>query len=174
MTEFRGLAGNPPAAPRRILRGHSLNERDDIGADRRASDRSRPPRPISRKAATMPGDDRRRLDDRQRIRPTPPKSGDDNPEGSVNRTEAWTRRRATQDRKLLAKHEIFQDQIGPRTERRERGPEYRREYRQHAFTLAQFGRRVTVDSDRPFGYDCWLRMSAMSAANRDFHHLRQT
>src|SRR5271166_4987434 len=168
MTEFRELAGNPPAAPRWILRGHSLNERDDIGADRRASDRSRSPRPISRKAATMPGDDRRRLDDRQRIRPTPPKSGDDNPEGSVDRTEAWTSRRATQDRKLLAKHEVFQDEIRPGTERRERGPGNRYQYRQHAVTFAQFCRRFTVDSDRPFGYDCWLRMSAMSAAKRDF------
>jgi hypothetical protein len=58
---------------------------------------------------------------------------------------------ATQDRKLLAKHEVFQDEIRPGTERGERSPGNRHQYRQHAATRAQFGRGVTVESDRPFG-----------------------
>lgn len=99
----------------------------------------------------MPRDDCRRLDDPQRVRPSPPKSGDDNPESSVDRTEAWTRCRATQDRKLLAKHEVFQDEIRPGTERRERGPGDRYQYSQHAVAFAQFGCRVTVESYRSFG-----------------------
>ena len=42
-TEFRELAGDPPAAASRIVHGHALNERNEFGADRRAPDRSRPP-----------------------------------------------------------------------------------------------------------------------------------
>ena len=151
VTEFPELAGDPPATPGRILGGHSPNERDDFGTDRRASYRSRPPRPISREAAPMPRDDCRRLDVRQGIRPTPPQPRHDNPEGSVDRTEAWTRRRSTQDRKLLAKHEVFQDQMGSGTERGKRGTDNRHQNREHVVTLAQFGRRVTVESVRAFG-----------------------
>jgi len=112
MTNFRKFVGDSPATPHRILRGHSRNERGAFGADRRATDRSRPRRPISRKAGTMPGDDRRRLDHRKGIRPTSPQSGDDNPEGPVDWTQAGARCLATENRELLAKYKVFQDQIG--------------------------------------------------------------
>jgi hypothetical protein len=99
----------------------------------------------------MPGNDRRRLDDRQRIGPASPQSRNDNPEGSVNRTKAGTRGCATQDREPLAEHDVFQDRIGPGTERSERGPGNRHQYRQPAVTLAPFGHGVAVESDPSFG-----------------------
>jgi plasmid stabilization system protein ParE len=43
------------------------------------------------------------------------------------------------------------DQIGPGTERGTRGSGNRHQHRQHTVTLAQLGRRVTVESVGPFG-----------------------
>jgi hypothetical protein len=51
----------------------------------------------------------------------------------------------------LPRRANFHDEIRPGTERGERSPGNRHQYRQHAATLAQFGRGVTVESDRPFG-----------------------
>jgi len=58
----------------------------------RASDRSRFICPISSEASTMPRDKGRRLDERERVRPSPPEAGDNHPESSVDRAKAWVRR----------------------------------------------------------------------------------
>jgi hypothetical protein len=92
--------------------------------------RGEPRRQEPGESATVPGDHGRRLHDRERVGPSRPHSGDDDPERPVGGAKRWPRPGAVENGELLPEHEDLYDEAraGPNgvDERAEQGRDDRK------------------------------------------------
>ena len=104
----------PWRSPCSVLRDHAENESTQLfgcwsSADANAFPRN--PTPIQPEAGAMSADDRRRLDDKERLLPARPESAQDEPEQPVRHGETGLRMPLRKNSKLLPQSEILQQQI---------------------------------------------------------------
>src|SRR5580658_7502518 len=90
----------------------------------------REPGPIRFKSGTMPANDCLWLDENQRLLPSRPEPPQHHLEQSVRSGQSRLRTSLPQDRKLLPKRQVFQEQVSARTE--ELGCQYGQKFKHKA------------------------------------------
>lgn len=110
-SELHQLPVNTRRAPQRVRSGHLSRQASRVGVDTRtAASRTRPPGPVPREAAAMPGDDRGGSYDHQGrlpVRPGQPKADPEQPVGSTN---PRLRTRAIVDTQLLSQRQVLDNE----------------------------------------------------------------
>lgn len=109
------LAVNPWRTPGRVLGGHPADQGAELGCRRRSPRASTPrlPGPVLPKALSVPTYDRLRLDDQQGLLPPWPEPAERDPEESIHQTHHRSRSLGREDRELLAKREVLDQEARP-------------------------------------------------------------
>jgi hypothetical protein len=94
----------------------------------------------------MPRDHGRGLHDRERVGPSRPDAGDDDPEGAVYGAKLWTGPAALEHGELLAEHEDLYDETRAGAEAGDERVEQGREDGEHHPNLTQVAPLVTGES----------------------------
>jgi hypothetical protein len=114
------LAVNAWSTPGRVLCYHAEDEFAQFDADTfpaRANSMPRKPCPIDFESGLMPSHNSFRLNQNQRLLPSTPESPQHHPEQSVGNGKSRLWMSLLQDRKLLPKRQVFQQQVAARTDR---------------------------------------------------------
>ena len=112
------FAMNAWGTPGWILGDHAEDELAQLFADAlpaRANLMPREPSPIHLESGTVPSHDSLRLNEDQHLPPTRPKPPQHHPEQPVRRSEPRLRMPPLQDRELLPKRKVFQEEVTART-----------------------------------------------------------
>ena len=103
---------NPWRPPQGVGLRHPADERADFRGDRRAAGPLPPalPGPYEPEAGALPADDGLGLDDGDDLRPAVPEAGEQDPEHSVGRSQAWAWCGALEHAELMAQREVLEHQ----------------------------------------------------------------
>jgi hypothetical protein len=137
--------------PSPVLGNHAEDEFAQFPADAPSSCPNlmpREPRPISLEPCSMPAHNSFRLDENQRLLPATPNPPQHHPKQLVRTGESRLRMPSPQDRKLLPKRHVFQDQIPARA--KETNSQYRKKPQQTQHETS-FTRGLFI-MDAPFNY----------------------
>ena len=120
--EFQQFSMNSRCAPQRVGLTHRSNEIPDRWINNGTSRilLAALPGPVQAEPLAMPSQDRLRLHNMENFRPMAPESGDYDPEESIHTSQLWPFGRPGQYRQLLPKEEIFEDELLPSFEDREK------------------------------------------------------
>ena len=124
---------NPRRAPQGVGLSHAADERADLRSDRRAAGPVPPalPGPDEPEAGALPADDGLGLDDGDDLCPAVPEAGEQDPEHSVGRAQAWAWRGALEHAQLMAQGEVLEHQGAMRSDPAEEAGEDEDEHGRH-------------------------------------------
>jgi len=125
---------NAGCAPGRVFGNHAEDELAQLRADAFSSWTRvvpREPSPIRFESSVMPSHNRLRLDNNQCLLPPAPEEPQEYPEQSARSRKVWLRMFLLQDRKLLPKRQILQEQVAPRTTKDNYQSKYSPQQTQH-------------------------------------------
>lgn len=116
--ELEQFSVNPRGSPQGIGPTHVSNEFAHRGIEGRTPEslHTANPGPIPPEALSVPPYNRLGLHNEERLGPVPPDSGQHHPEYPIRWSELWPFTRTIQDRKLLTKGKIFEEQLLARLE----------------------------------------------------------